>query len=638
MIFFGLLPFITTILFTILLFYFFKNINVKFSRRESFLVSVVTVGLLIHASTQFFSVFHWIHFPAIFSFWVIVVLILLVLIIKHQAFQEIYQPTSFSFTEILLLGIIGTYILVLGVAAWTAPPNTWDSMAYHMSRIMHWEQNQSVDFYPTSIMRQLWANPLAEYFMLHLQILTGSDRLASGVQFLSMLTSLMAVSILVKNFGGNRRAQLLAMIFVMTIPMGILQATSTKNDYVLTMWLCIFVVFVFRLRKQYHWLHLLVAASSLALGCLTKGLMYIYAFPFAVMICLYYLFQKQFRRLMILIVVFLSMILLINGVHFVRNWQLGRHILTPTKASQALKNETMGWGELYSQLLRSSALHLFPPIESIKKPMEDWVYAVHEKAGLDTNNPKITTGFDFHLPLITDEDYTGNFLHFILGFIVLVILIFVRKSTWSADFWLFLLSLTIASGLFLCCIKWQVWQSRLTLALFVLASVFLATVLGHLLRKQKWALVGLAFFFALFSVRWLLYSKTKPLVGSNSIFTTSRFQQYFYKPYALNASTVEEFVDFFNKDDCRQIGLDFGSDSWEYPWWVALKYQNKNPIRIEHIDVNNQSSQYSLPLGSFSPCGLIQSPPSFDQKIIIYNDQWFIRRGHNKHAALYQKI
>jgi hypothetical protein len=48
------------------------------------------------------------------------------------------------------------------VLALITPPNMYDSMTYHMSRVVHWIQNGSLAHYPTSIGRQLFLPPGAE--------------------------------------------------------------------------------------------------------------------------------------------------------------------------------------------------------------------------------------------------------------------------------------------------------------------------------------------------------------------------------------------------------------------------------------------------------------------------------------------
>ena len=76
-------------------------------------------------------------------------------------------------------------------------------MSYHMPRVMHWIQNQNVDFYPTSTTRQLYVSPFSEYVILHLQLIVNGDRLANLVQWFSMFGSLIGVSLIAREFRFN---------------------------------------------------------------------------------------------------------------------------------------------------------------------------------------------------------------------------------------------------------------------------------------------------------------------------------------------------------------------------------------------------------------------------------------------------
>jgi len=46
--------------------------------------------------------------------------------------------------------IRGGMVVLLGLVAITAPPNTVDSLLYHMARVLHWEQNSSLRHYATA--------------------------------------------------------------------------------------------------------------------------------------------------------------------------------------------------------------------------------------------------------------------------------------------------------------------------------------------------------------------------------------------------------------------------------------------------------------------------------------------------------
>ncbi|RYF70097.1 MAG: hypothetical protein EOO39_16350, partial [Cytophagaceae bacterium] len=67
---------------------------------------------------------------------------------------------------------------LLGLTLLTAllyPPNNFDSLTYHMGRIGHWLQQQSVQPFATHIERQIYQPPLAEWVILHTMLLSGSD-------------------------------------------------------------------------------------------------------------------------------------------------------------------------------------------------------------------------------------------------------------------------------------------------------------------------------------------------------------------------------------------------------------------------------------------------------------------------------
>ena len=63
--------------------------------------------------------------------------------------------------DLVLIAAIAALVLTLAALAIVAPPNTWDSMTYHMGRVAHWAQNGSVNHYPTTITRQLYLGPWA---------------------------------------------------------------------------------------------------------------------------------------------------------------------------------------------------------------------------------------------------------------------------------------------------------------------------------------------------------------------------------------------------------------------------------------------------------------------------------------------
>ncbi|QOJ35634.1 MAG: hypothetical protein HRU82_12090 [Nitrospira sp.] len=162
--------------------------------------------------------------------------------------------------------------IATAVIALIAPPNNWDSMTYHMSRVEHWRANGSVMHYSTNVVWQLYLNPWAEFAILQFQTLGfGSDRLANLVQWFAFVGALVGVSLLVRILGGALLAQSLAALVVASTPMVILQSTSTQNDVVCRLFVVAAVYFAFeRLTmssKKAEW----YLPLSVALAFATKG-------------------------------------------------------------------------------------------------------------------------------------------------------------------------------------------------------------------------------------------------------------------------------------------------------------------------------------------------------------------------------
>ena len=122
--------------------------------------------------------------------------------------------------------------ILVGLTAWIYPPNNYDSLTYHMARVAHWIQNQSIGYYPTPIDRQNAMGPGAEYLILFFQILTESDQLAPLVQFFSFVLLLVSLFYLVRIIKLPKKWIPYIIIISATAPIAIMQASNTKNDLV----------------------------------------------------------------------------------------------------------------------------------------------------------------------------------------------------------------------------------------------------------------------------------------------------------------------------------------------------------------------------------------------------------------------
>ena len=115
-------------------------------------------------------------------------------------------------------------------------PTTPDAMSYHIPRVMTWIQNSNVNFFPTPDQRMLFMPPFNGFLGTHLYLIFQNDYLFNFIQWFSMFFTMITVTMIVNEIGGNLRTQILSAFFLVTLPMGILQSTSTQTDYVITFW------------------------------------------------------------------------------------------------------------------------------------------------------------------------------------------------------------------------------------------------------------------------------------------------------------------------------------------------------------------------------------------------------------------
>ncbi|ASC71322.1 uncharacterized protein XM38_022740 [Halomicronema hongdechloris C2206] len=589
--------------------------------RESFLVSALAWGVLITLSTEILSLFQWLDLPGVLTTWLAIDVSLAILLQRQLTSgksPQLLPPIKswqLSQFQVSLLAGVAVIVVLTGTIALLAPPNNFDSMTYHLGRVVHWIQNRSVDHYPTHIIRQLYPGPWSGYAIAQLQILSNGDHLANLVQWFSLVGSIIATSLIAKQLGANSRGQTFAAVFCATVPMGILQSSSTQNDLIAAFWLLCLSYFSLQIiqEKFGHFRGILVGLG-LGLAILTKGTAYLYAFP----VCLWLFFAAVKRLKVRLILPFLTMgiiTLSLNISHFIRNIQIFGSFLGDS--GQDL--EAHGINIFLSNIIRNLALHLSTPVRSINLLIIRAVEILHVPLGISPDDPRITSpvgqSFDVH-SLINHEDLAGNTLHLLI-FLILTIWFFKKYSNFKSRQRFFLAAywLTVISGFLLFCllIIWSPWRSRLHLPIFIAAAPFMGVILSQLVPPRL-AKATIAFVLIASSL-WIFFNETRPLIANSqsieskaiqNIFNQSRVEQYFISEQKYKSAYLDA-AEFIESSQCSDIGLMLSGNTWEYPLWVLTNNHARPNLRIEHVGVENESAlKVSAPdRANFSPCMII---------------------------------
>lgn len=507
------------------------------------------------------------------------------------------------------LAFIGFGVMVLGVIAFAAAPNTADALTYHLSRVMHWQQNQSMAFYATPIQRQLAFGPMSEIGMLNYQILAGSDRLVNFVQFFAMIGSLVGVSVIAELLGAGVNGQVFAALAAMTVPMGILQATSTQNDYGAGFWsLCVMAFVVAQLKNEFSMALIMLTGGGVGLAINTKATAVIYL----AFIGAWYVLGAA-RRLgtgawkpMIVIALIAIPILLPQAW---RNSRLYGNVLgvAPGPELTGTVNEVASPRLWASNIVRNVADQLATPSQQMNQAIEAIATRAHGLLGIDVNSPLSTwRGSHFRVVFTLHEDSASNPLALVLVAVAMLALIVGRRAqAWPA-------AAAVLGGylLFNVVLKWQPWNSRLELPLLIMAMPLVGVAAS--IYAPKRGLTALAIVLGLASLPYLFANSTRPLLGKESVLLTDRQQQYFYYPSVADASASYFAVArTVNEAGCNQVGLVISYDTPEYLSWVTLRAYQPD-VRIEHVLVKNSSGQYGA---AFVPCAIISTTGQARQEL-----------------------
>ena len=558
------------------------------------------------------SVFSSLDFLGLAVAWTAVLLLSIVVLAASRSRWPGPSPAprlpALSAQERISVGIVVAIIAVVGVIAVVAPPNTWDGMSYHMARVAHWIQGQSVRHFSTSYLPQLYQMPWAEFAITHLQILSGSDMFANCVQWGSMAGSLIGVSWLAGLLGASTPGQIISAVVAATLPMGILQGSSTQNDYVVTFWLIGFVSLSLRWltapSAPSHTKSLFYATgagASLGLALLTKGTAFIYAAPFAIWIA-WLMFKRLKARALAYGLLVATAALLINFGHFSRNMALFGKPLTVGPGQERVTNSVHSPAALLSNVIRNISLQLGTPSQAVNARIDRAVRKAHDVLGISVDDPRTTTWGKFQIRRTsTYEDDAGNPVH--LALIVMSFAICLLSPTFRSQRrqMVYLIAVIATFLLFCLLLKWQPWNSRLHLPFLVLSCPLVGLVLENFRRGRLAAPVVLGLCVA--ALPWLCFNQSRLLLPPSllsavnvpaenryeTIWAASRTDQYFANPYMRDLQEpYKEATAFLRSRGFSDVGLWLPFNPLEYQLWALLE-AGPGRGRLEHVLVTNIS-------------------------------------------------
>jgi hypothetical protein len=519
--------------------------------------------------------------------------------------------------------LLGAAVLsaLLGLATVSAAPNTWDAMMYHLPRVVRWLDEGSVALYPTIDYQQLNMPPWHEYGMLHAHALWGGDRFDAAVSLVSALGSALAVSRIADSLGAGRRSQIIAAIVCLTIPQGVLCASSPKNEWALAFWLAVAASSAFRWKSEPGAFHALMAGAALGLACGTKGTAFMYA-PLLLLGVAASWDRPAWRRFArwVPVVAALALLPIVPGA--LRNRELSGSFLATSHVGAKIQ-DAKGRDE-YSVahvtpsgtaagIVRYLSLHMGTPVGAINRRTEALLAGVMRAMGSDPDDADAMIRgksthivFPFHINATSrHEIQAGNPWHLALFVGAMIGLAMRPRNTAALLLGAGLAAAFVALATF---VRWQPFSARLHLPLMAIAGAPIA------LWMERWPsklAVAAAALLLLAALPFAMKNDLRPLVtaragavsayATESVFVQKRELEYFSDNHKDLAPAWIAAAHAVDASGCRDVGLD-ADNFYTYPMFALLGAGTERHVR--YLNVDNQTASFERP-GLPAPCAVV---------------------------------
>lgn len=500
-----------------------------------------------------------------------------------------------------MVGLVFILWGIMLVAVGLAYPSKYaDSMTYHLPRVYHWAEKQSIFPYTTPINRQIVMPPFAEYQILELFLLTGNDILAPLVQIFALLGCGLVNVMITRKLGGGKKIQIAAFLTTLSIPSVIVQATGTQNDIAVALFCSLFLYYCILWKDDVRnqWLAIPLG-MSLGLAIFTKSTAYIFLFP----ICIWIGWQalRKYRKSILGGLVIILIAAMINAPLYLWNYRLFHNFFGETEG-YIIQDFSPQF--IVSNLIRdlNNQVHFNLSTEPACSAYDNFFQNLHTLTGIANDDPRNTYYFDgFFCPRRLDlflEPSANNPIHYGLIIFTLLTIGWKKNEQQKKAIPIFFLVL-LGYFIFLAVFRYQIANSRLLNTIFLLTVPFIFLLISW---KWQWMpeTVGISLF--LLSFVWVCNTNDKE-------FSVVRMQQSMtnrtksaLSGYPDMYANVDMITDMILDQNCSIVGFEYGSDAWEYPFWLSLNEKGWKG-KLEHMYVKNGTERF-LP-SDYVPCIII---------------------------------
>jgi hypothetical protein len=521
---------------------------------------------------EIFSAFSELKKQNVFVLNLVLVSAITIYLVKNHPVDSLVKLKNGFFWQKIMLVIVffGSFI-----SGYAVSPNNWDSMTYHLGRVLHWYQNGSLNHFSSTVSRQNYVSPFGDFQSLAI-LSSGSDRFAFLPSFISgiiIISIFSAICTLLK----IPRTVIYAGIFLILAPNFVSQISTTQVD-------------LRSLAFVMSGLYLLIQGGSLStfMGVIAFGLSFGTKF-LALLPLVGVLFIPKLRLLILnnlkkdpksAALGFLLGVI-VNLPWLFRNYGTFGNFTGESGHIFALNsNLDLRAIDLIRYFSTNILYYRIPQFNNfiVEKTNNLLSFLFGSDQSLIPFGLNISTVY----PIATEDDVSSSVL-FVTLFLIFLLLIFKRQFRNSLIF-ISPLALTFII------LSWQPWINRLLVPSFVFMVLFgvyfVSQGVNEIFRRT---LHLLSIVSILTSCLYIIDSDRRGLSGIVSN-PTNRITDYFIPRPGLEEDyrSISEFLESRNARYASTVGME---DSWEYPLLVMNQ-------RVNFVPVDSDLLEYGVCLDS----------------------------------------
>lgn len=602
------------------------------STRDAALRACVFCVSLLVFMTEILSAAHRMTRTGLVCGWLAVLLCAAVLMMRGKKEHVIYSagrptgmvhlPPHLSLVDVALGASIFLCLAVVGLVAIIAPPNSWDAMEHILPRVIFWVSNHSVGVYPTPDYAQLLKGPGAEFVALHSYLLWGGDRLLNLTEFFALFGSAVAASLIAGKLGAQRTGQLLSALFVVTVPVAVLEASGSMTSVVASFWIVTACYFMLQAGKMESTRETVAAGLAAGLALLTQPIMFAYL-PVMLLGCLLFRPAAAWVWTLKRLPLFAVLVLALNAGQFVRNEQVTGTLLARHFAGGGprmdFSNDHLDPLSIAANVLRQTALQMGTPVSKLNGRIEGVMRKAITLVGRDPDDASASwSAIPFYMDHPTRlETQAGNPVQFLIIVLCFVAVLLMRTEAKDKRVLWFSGAIVFAFIAYCAFIRWQPWGSRFHLPLFMLAAATVGFVVERLFIR-RWLILCFAMFLVVVALPYLVSNSSRSVLRTKNFPTIfePRRELYFGDQHTALVPAYTAMAESIRASRCSRIGIDAYLPIEEpkigmspqafyiYPL-LALIGIDGETRSVHYINVQNPTKKFDLGAQGGTDCAVI---------------------------------